>query len=1101
MRPVLLQMDGFGTYREPTTVDFAGADYFALTGPTGSGKSTVIDAITFALYGSVPRWDDRRVVTYALAPTASRGTVRLVFDVSGQRYVIARELRRSKAGAVTVANVRLERLLDPAGLGEVGEPTESLAADREATPYIERLLGLSFENFCTCVVLPQGDFATFLHARPAERQRILTKLLGLDVYEAIGRAAGVEASTAQSHIALLDRQLEEYAAATPTAVVVAANRAAALVEVVTEVEARVGSLTSAAAEVRAATAAVERLDREAALLGELKLPDELPALSDRRRLSHDALTSARAQAAEAETEQQAARAALAAAPAREPLEQARRDHHALATATADLPGAESQHAEAATALSAASAATVQARQQVEQARTQRDAAATEAAQTDAQLQQLTAERDRLAGLPPLGAQAQLAVRRSEAAAALESTRAAMAEAEEADATARHHLENAPDRASLAQASKAYADLAVARADLPALDESLRVAVAGQQEAAALVSLRQQQLRRAQAARSDAGRANTAAELRQHLAAGDACPVCTQEVATLPPELPTTELSVADAAVISAEDDLVAAQAAATDAAVASQRAESERDTAIKRIDQLLDLLKGVPDADTVTGQLTELDRVEAAVTAAAEQLRHALREHDEARTELDAVHADFDKVELAFQTARDPLVPLGPPEPGGDVIADWTRLSQWASAEATVRERGLDKLAAAAPAAQAAAAVQDQAVIDAARTETECRNAETLATRTEQQAATRLEGLTAQIDRLSAVLTTAPSQEETIERLEQLNVLAAAAQAAEDTLTERRHQLTEAEAAAADLDSEMQSAAHALHAARDRVVSLGAPPVQADDVFGSWRALTNWAAEEVANRIGQRATAEQSVFDAQARCDQAEHQLRDVLVSHEIGYPADRPLAESAVPAAARAVERARAAHETIKTDLARADKARQDQAEAQVQVQVATELARLLRSDRFPRWLVTSAVDGLVADAARSLYQLSGGQFELSYDNGGFLIVDHTDADSCRPVKTLSGGETFQASLALALALSTQMSALAVDGAARLDSIFLDEGFGTLDESTVDVVAATLEALAAGGDRMVGIVTHVTALADRVPTRFTVSKDARTSAVVREDR
>ncbi len=60
-------------------------------------------------------------------------------------------------------------------------------------------------------------------------------------------------------------------------------------------------------------------------------------------------------------------------------------------------------------------------------------------------------------------------------------------------------------------------------------------------------------------------------------------------------------------------------------------------------------------------------------------------------------------------------------------------------------------------------------------------------------------------------------------------------------------------------------------------------------------------------------------------------------------------------------------------------------------------------------------------------------------------MVVDHTDADARRSVKTLSGGETFQASLAMALALSSQMSQLSSAGGARLDSIFLDEGFGTL--------------------------------------------------------
>ena len=80
MRPVVLDMNGFAAFRVPTRVDFTDASFFALVGPTGSGKSTVIDAMTFALYGSVPRWASGGMV--ALAPTTGRGTVRLVFEAA-----------------------------------------------------------------------------------------------------------------------------------------------------------------------------------------------------------------------------------------------------------------------------------------------------------------------------------------------------------------------------------------------------------------------------------------------------------------------------------------------------------------------------------------------------------------------------------------------------------------------------------------------------------------------------------------------------------------------------------------------------------------------------------------------------------------------------------------------------------------------------------------------------------------------------------------------------------------------------------------------------------------------------------------------------------
>jgi len=123
MRPVRLDMDGFASFRDKTVLDFTDADFFALVGATGAGKSTVIDAITFALYGTVPRWNDQRVITPALAPTATRGVVRLIFDADGQRYAVAREARRSggKTSRVTMHASRLERLHDPGDLDGEGD--------------------------------------------------------------------------------------------------------------------------------------------------------------------------------------------------------------------------------------------------------------------------------------------------------------------------------------------------------------------------------------------------------------------------------------------------------------------------------------------------------------------------------------------------------------------------------------------------------------------------------------------------------------------------------------------------------------------------------------------------------------------------------------------------------------------------------------------------------------------------------------------------------------------------------------------------------------------------------------------------------------------
>ena len=126
MRPVRLEMEGFAAFRERAVVDFTGAEYFALVGPTGSGKSTVIDALTFALYGTVPRWDDRRAVALALAPSVVRGVVRLVFDVRRPAF-------RRRPGAAPRRARRGERQERPVGAAPRPRTT-STATPRSSRP-------------------------------------------------------------------------------------------------------------------------------------------------------------------------------------------------------------------------------------------------------------------------------------------------------------------------------------------------------------------------------------------------------------------------------------------------------------------------------------------------------------------------------------------------------------------------------------------------------------------------------------------------------------------------------------------------------------------------------------------------------------------------------------------------------------------------------------------------------------------------------------------------------------------------------------------------------------------------------------------------------
>jgi exonuclease SbcC len=204
---------------------------------------------------------------------------------------------------------------------------------------------------------------------------------------------------------------------------------------------------------------------------------------------------------------------------------------------------------------------------------------------------------------------------------------------------------------------------------------------------------------------------------------------------------------------------------------------------------------------------------------------------------------------------------------------------------------------------------------------------------------------------------------------------------------------------------------------------------------------------------------------------------------------------------AAVAARRVQAENElaAVRRDQVRAAELDALAARHQEEEQVATMLGNLLRANSFERWLCGEALDTLMTEASQTLMELSGGQYQLDRDERNELVViDFQDAGARRPVSTLSGGETFQASLALALALSRQVVALSA-GLRDLNSMFLDEGFGTLDEDTLEVVASTLEQLAAGSDRMVGVITHVPALAERAPVRFVVSKASGTSTIRKE--
>jgi exonuclease SbcC len=265
------------------------------------------------------------------------------------------------------------------------------------------------------------------------------------------------------------------------------------------------------------------------------------------------------------------------------------------------------------------------------------------------------------------------------------------------------------------------------------------------------------------------------------------------------------------------------------------------------------------------------------------------------------------------------------------------------------------------------------------------------------------------------------------------------------------------------------------------VADLNPPLSESDDVVVQWKELIAWRDEttdqlrEDLNAAGESADAAKKLFD------QARSELIETLRANDV---ADR---EPYAVQVATELQTVRAFVETQTKAAKDAAELKESAQSASTAAAVAGSLANHLRANGFEQWLMSGALNDLVSGANELLGQLSGDGYSLHSDeSGNFSIVDHRNADEMRSVSTLSGGETFLVSLALALSLA---ETLAAKGGSGLDAIILDEGFGTLDDESLDTVASVLEELTGRG-LMVGIITHVKELAARAPVRYEVRRD-----------
>ena len=1016
MRLHHLTMQAVGPFAGRHVVDFAALSaggLFLLEGPTGAGKSTVIDAIVFALYGKVASAsasEDRLRSAFAADDTET--VVELVFETGAGVYRVRRTpayeraKRRGTGRARQQATVQLWRLTGAPELPRDGvePPAGELLSTRldEAGAELTRVVGLDRAQFVQTMVLPQGEFAAFLRADPEQRRGLLQRIFGTEVYEQVQQRLDELRREAQRGVTDARAYLQECvarfagasgadedavavlrdAAADDTAAVPALveERLAALRQQVDEARLLATRAAAHAAEVRtAAQAAADRLRlvrRRVALLDEQL---RLESAAEQHAADVARVDVARRAAVvrpalrgldDAVGARSGARKELRAALDAAPTGLAPGDADA-ALADPGLPGALHAVREAGAALVATLARVVA----IEDALPRRER-----------------ERDRLRD------ELETRVRVMAEADALLADRPA------GRATLVEQLDAATDLAATAPARAR--DLADAQAVLGAV----RDLVAAEQDLAAAVEARSAAATTARSAVQEEARLRTArldgfaGELAAGLVADQPCPVCGS--AEHPHPAPLGADHVREEDVTAAEQHRRAAEQAvnACDGTVVALTA---RCTGLReRIEDLTTVedAAGPGDAAAERVRLRQDDLAEAEAAAhARDRLKAAVAEHDRDTEQLrsDRVRLGDAHVEASHALARAEQ----------QIAADRVEVDQAREDHPTVLARQGAEQARVDGAAGVLAALDRCAQADRA--------------------------VTARAEELAGLLDEQGFADEDAARA----AVAAGTDAAAAERAVQAHRAAVARVADGLADPEVAAVGDEDPAAvAGQVAAL-------DDALARTRA----EAEVAAAALG-------SVQDRAERAEAAAVHVGAATAALTAAASAAGPVTRMARLAGG-----------------ADADNAR------------ALSLATYVLVRRF---------EDVVAAANDRLREMSDGRYELERSDEkedvrsrrtglAMRVLDHTTGAGRDP-RTLSGGETFYVALCLALGMADVVTAEA--GGVELGTLFIDEGFGSLDPHTLDAVLGELGRLRAGG-RVVGVVSHVEAMKQAVAERIEVRR------------
>lgn len=1008
MRPLKLVIEGFTSFRQEQHLDFSKLDLFAITGATGAGKSSLLDAMTYALFGTTNR--SGKQVSDLVSQGSENLKVQLHFAVGSAQYRVTRRWRyRPKSPENKV-------ILEGWQNGDWETLGTSIVAVQNT---IEQILGMDFDTFTRAIILPQGKFDEFIKGDTSKRREILRQLAGFEIFELMRKESTELAKLLKQEREMVERQLAQLSV--PEADEMPKRRSQLL-----NLEQHLPQLE------QAMMTAQKALDQEEQLFLQITrwedLQQQLTQLNANspginiliKRLEISKIANC-LQADWAWVQQARGQYITAATDAKLAQNQLIKAQLKLVAQQQKLDAAKATEKAVAVQIKVREDALATAQVYEEQRRQLEKEVATVQKLVQEKLRYLkVAEKE----LETVNNKMQGAgFRVTQAVAIMEQYSAGGKPLEQLQQAAplliEFQLIQKQVKHQRQQLNKVIADWEKFQYNYTQISVKLEVAEVRLKECA-------DELEVAQAANMEAARLDSVAAVRISLNSGDTCPVCggVHPESDRLPSLPTSNIvdiaplreKIATANQVFQVIQLSVVEAKSTLSALHQKKLEIDQ-TLEETLNKLAELQQRI--TLILNKSQWEVSQLQQELTI----LKESDRQYRETEQQFQQLAVEYDKLQQLFTFAS--ATQAAKQEEYQNAIAELDRRQQ----QLRVCANALYQITEDRPYENLAQSLKEdkqelEILLKSADNNYQNAHSNTIqATEIDKQATNMLEQAIAKKEQTNqdwqSKLTAASFTEETFLAA----IVPAQKQSTwESTIREYRESKIQLETREKDLSEVI-------------------------------------AGKTTDENIVAKVRLEKHT--AQENFKQANNNRAELLVWIQVA-----------------------------EQNLEQAERLSQQITNFTEQEQTYHTLAQNLKSNEFQSYILEHLESELVGSATLILQELTENRYALKIQDGEYWVADNWNGGEARRVRTLSGGETFATSLSMALALSEKLSQ-----GAQLGSLFLDEGFGTLDAETLESVTQILESLRQQ-DRLIGVITHVRGLGERLPAQVKVYKSPQGSRI-----